>query len=309
MHFKLEFKTDKTRQALLTRLIPFVQRRVNLFELAPKGTGKSFLFGQFSRYSRLIEGGAVSPAVLFYNENTKAPGLFTQFDIVVFDEAQSLSFTNPDETIAKLKGYLEQGKYSKGKFTVSADAGAVFIANVSIDRYNQPVNRNNLFAEMPALLQETALLDRIHGILPGWNLPRMSVDALSKGVGLKADYLGEIFHALRFRIEYDKFVEERQYLIGSKDFRDVRAIMKLSSGFLKLLFPDLSMITEDEFIKHCLEPAAALRQRLRDQLHNMDPEYKSYDITIGVPSTLQHVAEVISIDETNDNADTISADE
>lgn len=301
--------TDKTRQALLTRLIPFVQRRVNLFELAPKGTGKSFLFGQFSRYSRLIEGGAVSPAVLFYNENTKAPGLFTQFDIVVFDEAQSLSFTNPDETIAKLKGYLEQGKYSKGKFTVSADAGAVFIANVSIDRYNQPVNRNNLFAEMPALLQETALLDRIHGILPGWNLPRMSVDALSKGVGLKADYLGEIFHALRFRIEYDKFVEERQYLIGSKDFRDVRAIMKLSSGFLKLLFPDLSMITEDEFIKHCLEPAAALRQRLRDQLHNMDPEYKSYDITIGVPSTLQHVAEVISIDETNDNADTISADE
>ena len=167
------YTEDKTRLALLTRLIPFVQRRVNLFELAPKGTGKSFLFGQFSRYSRLIEGGAVSPAVLFYNENTKAPGLFTQFDIVVFDEAQSLSFSSPDETVAKLKGYLEQGKYSKGKFTVSADAGAVFIANVQIDRDKMPVNAKHLFSDLPTILQETALLDRIHGLLPGWHLPRM----------------------------------------------------------------------------------------------------------------------------------------
>lgn len=299
------YTTDKTRQALLTRLIPFVQRRVNLFELAPKGTGKSFLFGQFSRYSRLIEGGAVSPAVLFYNENTKVPGLFTQFDIVVFDEAQSLSFSSPDETVAKLKGYLEQGKYSKGKFTVSADAGAVFIANVQIDRNNQPINRNNLFGELPSLLQETALLDRIHGILPGWHLPRMSVDALSNGVGLKADYLGEIFHALRFRIEYDKFVEERQYLIGSKDFRDVRAIMKLSSGFLKLLFPDLSTVTDNEYITYCLKPAVGLRQRLRDQLQYMDPEYKNYEITIQEPSAVHNVAEVISIDEAIESAEAL----
>jgi ATP-dependent Lon protease len=242
----------------------------------------------------------VSPAVLFYNENTKVPGLFTQFDIVVFDEAQTLSFSSPDETVAKLKGYLEQGKYSKGKFTVSADAGAVFIANVQIDNRGLPVNANNLFGELPTLLQESALLDRIHGILPGWQLPRMSVDALSKGVGLKADYLGEMFHALRFRIEYDKFVEERQQLIGSKDFRDVKAIMKLSAGFLKLLFPDLTTVTEDEFRTHCLQPAVALRQRLRDQLNFLDPgEFKNYEIMI--PPT-------VSIEEYTENPDTVNTD-
>ena len=289
----------KTRQALLTRLIPFVHRRVNLFELAPKGTGKSFLFGQFSRYSRLIEGGAVSPAVLFYNENTKVPGLFTQFDIVVFDEAQTLSFSSPDETVAKLKGYLEQGKYSKGKFTVSADSGAVFIANVSVDN-GQPVNRNNLFSELPTLLQETALLDRIHGILPGWNLPRMSVDALSKGVGLKADYLGEMFHSLRYRIEYDKYVEERQYLIGSKDFRDVRAILKLSAGYLKLLFPDLASVSEQDFVEYCLKPAVDLRQRLRDQLHYMDAEYKNYEITIEQHQSHANRHKLVTMDDASD---------
>jgi ATP-dependent Lon protease len=274
------YSTKPKRQALLTRLLPFVQKRVNLFELAPKGTGKSFLFGQFSRYSRLIEGGAVSPAVLFYNENTKVPGLFTQFDIVVFDEAQTLSFASPDETVAKLKGYLEQGKYSKGKFTVSADSGAVFIANVQIDSKGLPTNKNNLFGELPEILQESALLDRIHGILPGWNLPRMSIDALSKGVGFKADFLGEIFHSMRNRIEFDKYVEERSYMIGSKDFRDVRAIMRMSAGFLKLLFPNLSSVTEKEFIDHCLTPAIDLRQRLRDQLIYIDSEFKNYQIEI-----------------------------
>ncbi|MCY7349647.1 MAG: BREX system Lon protease-like protein BrxL [Cytophagaceae bacterium] len=302
------YATEKTRQALLTRLIPFVQRRVNLFELAPKGTGKSFLFGQFSRYSRLIEGGAVSPAVLFYNENTKVPGLFTQFDIVVFDEAQTLSFSSPDETVAKLKGYLEQGKYSKGKFTVSADAGAVFIANVQIDRNGLPVFQNNLFGELPEILQETALLDRIHGILPGWYLPRMHLDLLSKGVGLKADYLGEIFHAFRFRIEYDKFVEERSHLIGSKDFRDVRAIMKLSAGFLKLLFPDLSTVSEAEFVEHCLRPAVALRQRLRDQLEYLDPEYKNYEILIHSQATAPADGPPVSMDEPAEETGSVVAE-
>jgi ATP-dependent Lon protease len=300
------YASDKKRLALLTRLIPFVQRRVNLFELAPKGTGKSFLFGQFSRYSRLIEGGAVSPAVLFYNENSGIPGLFTQFDLVVFDEAQTLSFTNPDVTVAKLKGYLEQGKYSKGKFTVAADAGAVFIANVQIGSNGKPVHEHNLFSEMPALLQETALLDRIHGLLPGWELPRMSVDTLSKGVGLKADYLGEIFHALRFRLEYDEFVEQRQHLIGSRDFRDVRAILRLSAGLLKLLFPDLSTITEQEFITYCLRPAIALRQALRDQLHYLDPEFPNYEIELreGKSGIMEHpvvsVEDIISEDTEQD---------
>ena len=274
------YGTKQKREALLSRLLPFVQRRVNLFELAPKGTGKSFLFGQFSRYSRLIEGGAVSPAVLFYNENTKVPGLFTQFDVVVFDEAQTLSFSSPDETVAKLKGYLEQGKYSKGRYTVSADAGAVFIANVQIDKDGMPINRNNLFGELPKILQESALLDRIHGILPGWNLPRMTVNALSTGVGFKADFLGEIFHSMRTRLEFDRYVEDRSYMIGSKDFRDVRAIMRMSSGFLKLLFPNLNEISDEQYVEHCLKPAIALRQRLREQLYYIDPEFKNYEITI-----------------------------
>jgi ATP-dependent Lon protease len=293
------YPKDKTKQVLLTRLLPFVQKRINLFELAPKGTGKSFVFGNFSRYSRLVTG-SISPAVLFYNENSKAPGLLTQFDAVVFDEAQSLSFSNPAVTVSNLKTYLESGKYAKGKFESTADSGAVFIANVQMDSNGLPVNSKNLFRELPQILQETAFIDRIHGIIQGWELPRIETSTLSNGMGFKADFIGEIFHALRSRVEFDKFVEDRSNLIGTKDLRDKKAIMKMASGFLKLLYPNLTMVTDSDFIKHCLEPAIALRQRVRDQLNYLDPEFKNYIITVVDQNSMHQNLEKVLIDDSVD---------
>ena len=34
----------------------------------------------------------------------------------------------------------------------------------------------NMFAELPKLFQESALLDRIHGFIKGWDIPRMNDD-------------------------------------------------------------------------------------------------------------------------------------
>src|SRR5579859_1398737 len=69
---------------MLTRLIPLVQERVNMIELAPKGTGKSFVFLNLSRYARLVSGGKVTAAALFYNNASKQPGLLSHYDLVVF---------------------------------------------------------------------------------------------------------------------------------------------------------------------------------------------------------------------------------
>lgn len=37
------YETEAQKLAMLTRLLPFVEKRVNLIELAPKGTGKSYV--------------------------------------------------------------------------------------------------------------------------------------------------------------------------------------------------------------------------------------------------------------------------
>ena len=39
------YEEDREKLAMVTRLLPFVEKRLNLIVLAPKGTGKSYLFG------------------------------------------------------------------------------------------------------------------------------------------------------------------------------------------------------------------------------------------------------------------------
>lgn len=48
------YETEEEKLTMLTRLLPFVEKRLNLIELAPKGTGKSYLFGNVSRYGETI---------------------------------------------------------------------------------------------------------------------------------------------------------------------------------------------------------------------------------------------------------------
>jgi hypothetical protein len=66
--------TPRQQLFLPTRLLPMVQRRVTLIELAPKGTGKSFIFQNLSRHARVVSGGKVTAPVLFYNLASQTPG-------------------------------------------------------------------------------------------------------------------------------------------------------------------------------------------------------------------------------------------
>ena len=43
--------TERQKTVLLTRILPCIEPRVNLVELAPKGTGKSFVYDNLLMYS------------------------------------------------------------------------------------------------------------------------------------------------------------------------------------------------------------------------------------------------------------------
>ncbi|MFC1714414.1 BREX system Lon protease-like protein BrxL [Candidatus Poribacteria bacterium] len=265
---------------LLTRLLPIVEPRVNLIELAPKGTGKSFVYQNLSKYTRVVSGGKISAPVLFYNLQSNTPGLLTQYDLVVFDEAQTISFDNPGEVIGVLKDYLESGRYTRGRQQATADAGLVLLANVPIASSGRP-REQILFHSLPAFLQETAFIDRLHGILPGWDLPRITTNSPAHGTGFKADFFAEVLHSLRERGGYSEYVQAHLKIVGTDDMRDKRAIDRLATGYLKLLFPDLNLDT-DEFYKYCALPSVTLRQAIRDQLCRMDSEYKQESIAAEV---------------------------
>ncbi len=279
MGFNPEVHSDRQKNILLTRVLPFVEPRVNLVELAPKGTGKSFVYDNLSRYARVISGGRVSPAALFHNLATGSPGLVTRYDVVVFDEIQSISGDSSGEVIGSLKVYLESGKFARGKTEATAEAGFVMLGNIAMDEAHTPVHmEEGIFKEIPSFLRETAFIDRIHGIIPGWDMPRVSRSTPSQSLGFKGDFFGEVLHRLRGEVRYADYVNQHMTLRGCDDLRDRKAINRLATAYLKLLFPDLQP-SEEEFRELCVRSAVELRQRVRDELHKLDPEYAQVRIT------------------------------
>ena len=280
MGFNPDIYDERQKQVLLTRLLPLVETRVNLIELAPKGTGKSFVYGNVSRYARVVGGGKISPAVMFHNNATNTPGIITRYDCVVLDEAQSIQGDAKGELVAGLKVYLESGKFSRGNTESVAEAGFVMLANITLNENHEPVYKDEgLFKEIPNFLQETAFIDRLHGIIPGWYMPRVSKDTPSVTLGFKGDFFSEILHNLRSEPQYTDFVNLNMKLINCNDMRDRKAITRLASAYLKLIFPDLK-VSQEEFNKYCVRPAVNLRQRIRDELHKMDSEYAVVNIEV-----------------------------
>ena len=108
-----------------------LEKRLNLIELAPKGTGKSYLFGRVSRYGWLSSGGVMSRAKMFYDISKRTEGLVSGNDFITLDEVQTISFSDVDEMRAALKGYLESGVFTVGNYEGTASSGVILCGNIS----------------------------------------------------------------------------------------------------------------------------------------------------------------------------------
>ena len=254
------------RQKLLylCRLLPLIEENIYLIELGPRATGKTYIYRNMSRYARIFSGGGISPAVLFYNAMTRGLGELAVRDTVVFDEVSRIEFPDPYEMVGKLKDYMESGMYERGAMRqVRSGCSIVMQGNIDVDH-------ESWYNVLPQSLREPALIDRIHGLLPGWEMPKiMSADLhLSRGVGIAADYFSEAMHQMR-SITASSIVKDRVEILGEPSIRDERSVLKLVSAIYKLLRPDLDF--EREILEVSIELAIELRNRIREKLHEMIP--------------------------------------
>lgn len=269
--------SESAKLYVLSRLLPLVQKSMHLMELAPKGTGKSYVFENIHPKVRLVSGGNISPAVLFVNNASGQWGLLARFAAVVLDEVQTLKFEKPAEIIGGLKGYLANGLLTRGGLhQTSSDCGLVLLANVALDESQQPV-RSPVVSELPEFLRESAFVDRMRGLIPGWRIPKLTSSAFAQAMGLKSDFFGDTLLALREDFTADQICQRRIQLTGSNPYkRNHDAIVSIASGMMKILFPDC-VVTNDEFERYCVAPAVELRQGVWDQLYQIDAEYRQYD--------------------------------
>jgi ATP-dependent Lon protease len=268
---------EEEKTFLLCRLLPLVEKNLHLMELAPKGTGKSYIYENISPRVRLLSGGNVSPAVLFVNNASGQWGLLARFAVVVLDEVQTLKFEKPQEIVGGLKGFLANGRLTRGGlYETASDCSVILLANILLDAQQQPIV-HPLIKELPDFLQETAFLDRLRGLIPGWRVRKLSGDCFAQGIGLKADFFGDALLALREDLAANQYCATRIQLKGTKLYkRNEDAVRAIASGLLKLQFPH-GEVSDGEFEMHCVRPAVRLRQLIWDQLQLLDAEYRQYE--------------------------------
>jgi len=268
----------------LCRCIPMVETNVNMVELGPRETGKTYLYRNISYYAHVLSGGKATPAQLFINLNTGKVGEVGTRDAVVFDEIANTDFSDPKALVSIMQGYMQDAKFSRGKKELLAFASLVFVGNLDVQGKLPHEKYYHLFEPLPDFLQVIAFLDRVHGYLPGWEISKLSPESYSRDYGFVTDYFCEIMHELR-RVDLLGSIKSRFQLVDTAKTerglsgRDQRAVMKTASGLLKLLYPDGHM--SDDELEELLLIACELRQRVREQLFLIAPG--EYDrIKLGV---------------------------
>ncbi len=292
-----EVMSRRQKLLYLCRCIPLVETNVNMVELAPRETGKTYLYRNISYYAHVLSGGKATPAQLFINLNTGKIGEVGTRDAVVFDEIANTDFTDPKAFVSIMQGYMQDAKFSRGKKEMLAFASLIFVGNLDVQGNLPHEKYYHLFEPLPDFLQMIAFLDRIHAYLPGWEIPKLTPDSYAKDYGFINDFLCEIMHELR-RMDLLASVRPRFALIDVAKTsqgisgRDQRAIMKTTSGLLKLLYPD-GRITDDE-LAETLQLSCELRQRVREQLHLIAPgEYDRLKLAVRIVATDQEVVPVL----------------
>ena len=253
----------RAKDAMLLRMLPFVERNYNLVEIGPRGTGKSHLFQQISPYAHLVSGGKATVARMFVNNASGQRGLVCQYDVVCFDEVSGISFDQKDG-VNIMKGYMESGEFSRGKESIRADGSIVMVGNFEVDVEHQQ-RIGHLFSPLPPEMRDdTAFMDRIHCYLPGWDVPKVRPDLFTNHFGLVSDFLSETFSQLRnqSRVEW---LRESVRWGGALSGRDQTAVTKTSSGLLKLMYPDGSIKPEDGDVEWAVRLALEVRRRVKEQ--------------------------------------------
>ena len=258
----------------LTRLLPFIEPRLNLIELAPKGTGKSYVFGNLSKFVWLVSGGKVSRAKLVYDRTTRAPGIMRFYDLVAFDEIQSITFSDNSEMQSFLKNYLEYGRATIDNYEFMSECGLMLLGNILLSENNEPLNYK-YFDALPEVFKDSALLDRFHGMIEGWLLPRVNVDMALQDWTLNVEFFSEVLHQMRTETVYSHIVDELVEVPQGADMRHTKAVKRIATAYLKLLFPHITNVEQvdlNDFNMLCLQPAIRRRDIVRQQCSNIDAE-------------------------------------
>lgn len=276
------FMSMDEKLTVIARMLVLVEPNLNIIELGPKGTGKSHVMNNVSQHITKIDNGSSSRAQLIYNIKTGMYGPIVKSDAVCIDEANNYDNKSNRELQSSLKNFLEAGKVTVAGQVFTSECSFMLAGNIEMGKNGLP-RSGKLFKALPKFFQDSALMDRFHGFIEGWKVPRLTVGCQMTGISLDAEYFDALLHELRFEPAYKTLTKEIITFGEDADMRDVKAVYKLTTAFMKLLLPDI--ITKEQIFEnpdilqqindYCLQPSIRMRSLIRLQCSLKDEEYTS----------------------------------
>ncbi len=265
---------QRRKLLLLCRLAPVVEPSLHLLELGPRNTGKTYLLRSLSNRVFVLSGARGTPASLFVNLTTRTPGILVTRAVAVFDEVARLNLGTA-ETLATMKDFLEAGRFTRGGLSFTTACSSLFLGNIDVDRGRPARRYRSLVDPLPFELRDAAFIDRIHGYLPGWELPKMKPESFATGLGFISDYFGEALVRLRglpFEGAFRKAIAGYD-LQPEMTQRDRVAVERIARALVKLVFPHGRTDGPDDaaVVAAILGLAGELRQRVHHALVHLAP--------------------------------------
>jgi ATP-dependent Lon protease len=150
------------------------------------------------------------------------------------------------------------------------------LANIELDYQARPT-RPDFIRQLPEMFHDDALLDRFHGIIAGWKIPRINNAHFAQGPGIKADVFGEYAHQIRTASPAVFPYGNIPTFTG--DTRDSKAIERMARALSRLFMLNPEHPDYEEYV---LKPAIALRERVRSQLAALNPSEFTPNVKIGI---------------------------
>ena len=94
---------------------------------------------------------------------------------------------------------MEFGEIKGFDAALTAEAGVIVLGNINAERFD--INKN-MVEHISEVFGESATLDRFHGFIPGWQIPRMTTGMIAHGWAINTEYFAEVLHELRSDLSY-----------------------------------------------------------------------------------------------------------
>lgn len=232
--------------SLIARLLPCVEKNINIVEITKPQVGKSFIYDELMTDSSIVKkANDLTPTNLFspINSNFESEAILKNYPILCIDEFHKGDLK---DIVAGLQTFMENGKVSRGKKSYHSDTSIIMFANFKKEHSYKKIFINpkeiNPFKNIHGI--DKAFLERIDYINPSFGMRTLNESMfLNESIPrIPTSIYQDIFDNLRnIEVDFKKiFPNIKIYNNNTEtDTRTTKSIFKTASGFLKLLFPNI----------------------------------------------------------------------